>query len=139
MSSYAKFSKEILTKKRKFEAYEIVTLTKDCSALIQNKLPPKLKDLGSFFIPCEVGAMKINKVLCDLKASVSLMPHSVFKKMDVAELKPTQMILQLVDRSIKDAIGRIEDVQVKDGKFYIRVDFVVLEMDEDAHIPIILG
>ena len=41
MPSYAKFLKEILSKKWKFEEYETVALTKECSALIQKKLPPK--------------------------------------------------------------------------------------------------
>ncbi|XP_037496919.1 uncharacterized protein LOC119371224 [Jatropha curcas] len=119
MPCYAKFLKEILTKKKKSEAYETVALTEDCSALIQNKLPPKLKDLRSFSIPCEVGAMNINKALCDLGANVNLMLHFVFNKMDVGELKPTQVILQLADRSIKYATGIVEDVPVEVGKFYI--------------------
>lgn len=55
MPSYVKFMKEILSKKRKLGDYEMVALTEECSAVLQKKLPPKLKDLGSFTIPCTIG------------------------------------------------------------------------------------
>ncbi|XP_058003730.1 uncharacterized protein LOC131180131 [Hevea brasiliensis] len=121
------------------EDYETVALTEECSALLQNKLPPKLKDPGSFSIPCHVGDTSIDKALCDLGASVSLMPLSICEKLKVGDLKPTTISLQLADRSIKYPVGILENVPLKVGKFFIPVDFVVLEMEEDIHIPIILG
>ena len=139
MPSYAKFLKEILSKKRKIEDNETVALTAECSALIQNKLPPKLKDPGSFSIPCMIGDTSFDRALCDLGASVSLVPLSVCKKLGLGELKPTRMSLQLADRSVKFPIGIVEDIPVKVGKFHIPTDFVVLEMEEDSQIPIILG
>ena len=51
---YAKFFKDLITKKRSLEDPEIVALTEECSAVIQNNLPKKLGDLGSFSIPCVV-------------------------------------------------------------------------------------
>ncbi|XP_021735744.1 ataxin-2 homolog [Chenopodium quinoa] len=71
---YAKFLKEMITKKKDFGGVETVALTAECSAILQNKSPPKLKDPGSFSIPCHVGALFIDKALCDLGASVSVMP-----------------------------------------------------------------
>ena len=50
MPSYVKFMKDILSKKRRFSDY-IVNLTEECNAILQRKLPQKLKDLGSFIIP----------------------------------------------------------------------------------------
>ncbi|XP_021687743.2 uncharacterized protein LOC110670108 [Hevea brasiliensis] len=139
MPSYAKFLKDILSKKRKPEDYETIALTEECSAILQNKLPPKLKDLGSFSIPCLIGNMNIDKALYDLGASVSLMPLSIYKKLDVGELKPTTISLQLANRSVKYPVGILENIPIKVGKFFILVDFVVLEMEEDVQIPIILG
>ncbi|KAJ9146307.1 hypothetical protein P3X46_028589 [Hevea brasiliensis] len=139
MPSYTKFFKEILSKKRKLEDYETVALTEECSAILQNKLPPKLKDLGSFSIPCLIGNMKIDKALCDLGASVSLMPLSICQKLEVKELKPTTISLQLADRSVKYPMGILENIPIKVGKFFIPIDFFVLEMEEDVQIPIILG
>ncbi|XP_057998849.1 uncharacterized protein LOC131177759 [Hevea brasiliensis] len=139
MPSYAKFLREILSNKRRLEDYETVALTEKCSALLQNKLPPKLKDPGSFSIPCHIGETSIERALCDLGASVSLMPLSICEKLKIGDLKPTTISLQLADRSIKYPVGILENVPLKVGKFFIPVDFIVLEMEEDVRTPIILG
>ncbi|KAJ9186652.1 hypothetical protein P3X46_002199 [Hevea brasiliensis] len=139
MPSYAKFLKEILSNKRRLEDYETVALTEECSAILQRKLPPKLKDPGSFSIPCHIGESCSIKALCDLGASVSLMPLSIYEKLNMGDLKPTHISLQLADRSIKYPEGILENIPLKVGKFYIPVDFVILDMEEDSHMPIILG
>lgn len=139
MPTYAKFLKEILSKKRKIEESETVNLTEECSAIIQNKLPPKLKDPGSFSIPCVIGSEVVKKAMCDLGASVSLMPLSLYERLGIGELKSTRMTLQLADRSVKYPAGIIEDVPVKVGEVYIPADFVVTEMEEDNQVPILLG
>ncbi|XP_075489567.1 uncharacterized protein LOC142528407 [Primulina tabacum] len=77
--------------------------------------------------------------LCDLGASINLMPLSVFRKLGLGEPKPTRMSLQLADRSVKYPRGVIEDVLVKVDKFIFPVDFVVLDMEEDIEMPLILG
>ncbi|XP_010544494.1 PREDICTED: uncharacterized protein LOC104817117 [Tarenaya hassleriana] len=136
--SYTKYLKDILTKKRVTEK-ETVALTAECSALIRHELPLKRSDPGSFSIPCKLGNVSIDRALCDLGAGVSLLPSSIFKKLNVGELKPTRMTLRLADRSIKYPTGILEDVPLKVGNFYISVDFVVLDMDEDSKVPIILG
>ncbi|XP_021691541.1 uncharacterized protein LOC110672914 [Hevea brasiliensis] len=105
----------------------------------QNKLPPKLKDPESFSVPCHIGEISIERALCDLGASVSLMPLSICEKLKVRDLKPTTISLQLADRSIKYLVGILENVPLKVGKFFIPVDFVVLEIEDDVRTPIILG
>ncbi|GJR05626.1 reverse transcriptase domain-containing protein [Tanacetum coccineum] len=77
--------------------------------------------------------------LADLGASINLMPHSLFLKLGISELKPTKMGIQLADRSTKYPIGICENLLVKTDKFIFLIDFVILEMDEDASVPIILG
>ncbi|XP_056688625.1 uncharacterized protein [Spinacia oleracea] len=99
---YAKFLKEMITKKRDYGGVERVALTEEC-------------------------------------ASVSIMPLSVCNRLNMGKLKCTQITLQMADRSIKYPLGILEDVPVRVGKFYIPVDFVVLDMEEDSQIPIILG
>ncbi|XP_057250089.1 uncharacterized protein LOC130591171 [Beta vulgaris subsp. vulgaris] len=136
---YAKFLKDMITKKKDFGGIDRVALTEECSAVLQNKIPPKLKDPGSFSIPCHVGALFIDKALCDLGASVSVMPLSVCNKLNLGALKCTQITLQMADRSVKYPLGILEDVPLRVGKFYIPVDFVVLDMEEDSQISIILG
>ncbi|XP_027181977.1 uncharacterized protein LOC113780369 [Coffea eugenioides] len=137
--SYAKFLKEIMTKKRRLVDSETIALTEECSAIIQNKLPPKLKDPESFTIPCIIGNVEFSKALCDLGASVSLIPLTVARQLGLKELKYTNIFLQLADRSIRHPMGILENVFIKVQKFIIPVDFVVLDMEEDVNVPIILG
>lgn len=54
---------------------------------------PKLKYLESFSIPCHIGTMDFERVSCDLGASVNLMPLSVCKKLDMGDMKPTNVSL----------------------------------------------
>ena len=74
MPSYVKFMKDIISRKRRLEDYETVALTEEASAILQKKLPPKLKDPGSFSIPCVIGNSFCEKALCNLGASINLMP-----------------------------------------------------------------
>ncbi|XP_022857778.1 uncharacterized protein LOC111378774 [Olea europaea var. sylvestris] len=137
--SYAKFMKDILSNKRKLEDNETVILTEECSAILQQKLPPKLKHPGSFTIPCNIGNLYIDKTLCDLGASINLMPLSLFKKLGLGKAKTTTISLQLADRSIKHPQGICEDILVKVDKFIFPVDFIILDMEEDRDVPLILG
>ncbi|XP_050893375.1 uncharacterized protein LOC127100035 [Lathyrus oleraceus] len=71
MPSYAKFLKEILSNKKRIEDNETIMLTVECSAIIQNNMPPKLKDpsmlenipvrIGQFYIPTEFVIMDIKE------------------------------------------------------------------------------
>ncbi|GAV92262.1 gag-asp_proteas domain-containing protein [Cephalotus follicularis] len=139
MPNYVRFLKDILSKKRKLEKNEMMKLTEECSAILQNKLPPKLKDLGSFTIPYTIGNIYFEKALCDLGASTNLMPLSIFRKLGLGEVKATSLTLQLADRSIKYPRGIIEDVLVKVDKFFFPAGFLVLDMVEDSEISLILG
>ncbi|XP_074267358.1 uncharacterized protein LOC141590688 [Silene latifolia] len=139
--SYGKFLKELVTLKKKNGEVQTINLSKECSAILThtNKLPNKLEDPGSFSIPCSIQGVAIKRALCDLGASVSLMPLSIFKRLDLGDLKPTRVSLQLADRSVKFPIGVIEDVPLVVGKLIIPCDFFVMDMPEDYNVPIILG
>ncbi|XP_062119197.1 uncharacterized protein LOC133832939 [Humulus lupulus] len=101
---------------RKMDDYETVVLTEECSAILQRKLPQKLRDPGSFTIPCTIGKFESMNALCDLGASINLMPLSVFRRLKLGEARPTTVTLQLADRSIAHPRGIIEDVLVKVDK-----------------------
>ncbi|XP_027361379.1 uncharacterized protein LOC113869313 [Abrus precatorius] len=139
MPSYAKFMKELLSKKRKLENDKTVPLTEECSAILQRKLPQKLKDPGSFSIPCSIGSCTIGKALCDLGASINLMPLAIMKRLGIEEVKPTSITLQLADKSFTYPYGIVEHLLVKIDKFIFRADFVILDIEVDADIPLILG
>ena len=139
MPLYAKFLKEILSKKKKFSEKGVVNLTATCSAVIQKKLLEKMKDPGSFTIPCNIGGFEIQKALCDSGASINLMPLSVAMRLSLGELTPTIVTLQMADRTMAKPEGVIEDVLVKVGKFVFPVDFIILNIEEDSQVPLLLG
>ncbi|XP_015965615.1 uncharacterized protein LOC107489379 [Arachis duranensis] len=139
MPLYAKFLKELMTKKRSWKNNETVVLTKECSAIIQHKLPQKLKDPGSFQILCVIVEIMVEKALCDLGASINLISLAMMRRMRIEEAKPTRTALQLADRSFKFPRGIVEDLLVKVRDFIFPADFVVLDMEEEAKASIILG
>ena len=67
------------------------------------------------------------------------MPLSVVKRLSLGELTPTAMTLQMADRSMVQPEGILEDVLIKVGKFIFPVDFVVMNIEEDKHVPLLLG
>ena len=137
MLNYAKLMKEVMAKKRKMEDYKTIKLTEECSAILQKKSPQKFKDPDSFTIPCTIGDSNFEKALCDLGASINLMPLSVFKKLGFGDVKLTTISLQMAYKSLTYSRGVIEDVLVKVDKFIFQVDFVVLDMEKDREIPLI--
>ncbi|KAL2461350.1 Uncharacterized protein Adt_44770 [Abeliophyllum distichum] len=136
---YLKFMKEMLSKKRKSDENETVALTEECSAILLNKSPLKLNDPGSFKLPSTIGEFYNFNTLCDLGASVNLMPLSVYMRLGLGKVKATSVSLQLADRSIKYPRGVVEDVLIKVEKFFFPVDFIVLDIEEDRNMPVILG
>src|ERR1044072_1750766 len=133
MLQYAKFMKEILSKKTTLSDEDAtVELTEEVSGIIQQKLPPKLNDPGSFTLPVEFGKIKVGRALCDLGASINLIPLTVYERLDIENLKPTKMTLQSADRSISYPYWGVEDVLVKVDKFTFPVDFVVLDVLRSA-------
>ncbi|XP_062114199.1 uncharacterized protein LOC133825248 [Humulus lupulus] len=139
MPNYVKFLKDILTNKRSLGEFEMVALNEGCSAIWKNKIPPKLKDPGSFTIPCSIGGRDVGRAHCDLVASINLMPMSVLKKLGIGEAKPTTVTLQLADHSMAHSEGKIEDVIVQVDKFIFPADFIILDYEADRDVPIILG
>ena len=93
MPSYVKFMKDIPSKKRIMSNFEIVNLTEECSAILQRKLPQKLKDPSSFTIPYTIGNSIFEQALCDLGASIKLMPLSIFRRLGLGEARPTTVTL----------------------------------------------
>ncbi|GJT27827.1 reverse transcriptase domain-containing protein [Tanacetum coccineum] len=85
------------------------------------------------------GRMDVCYALANLGASINLMPLSIWKTLSLPELTPTQMTLELADRSITYPKGLAEDVFVNVGKFHFPTDFVVVDFKADPRVPLILG
>jgi hypothetical protein len=65
----------------------------------------------------------------------------MYQQLGLGKLKPANIVLQLADRSIKKPQGIVEDVIIKVDKFYLPIDFIVLDTELfpnlDKQIPVI--
>ena len=143
MFFYAKVIKDLCTIKKRHHVKKTTFLMEEVSAIIQHKVPPKYKDPNCPMISCTIGDYIIERALLDLRASVNLLPFSVYLQLELGELKPTFLTLHLVDRFVRKPMGVVEDVWVKVENFYYLVDFIILDIEPTLHpstnIPIILG
>ncbi|XP_070045737.1 uncharacterized protein [Nicotiana tomentosiformis] len=137
MPGYAKVMKDLVTKKISMNC-EMIKITHQVSSMVHS-LDPKLEDPGAFTIPCTIGSANFAKDLCDVGASINLMPYSVFKTLGIGQPRPTSMRLQMADRTMKRPLGITDDVLVKVDKFILSADFVILDCEVDYEVPIIIG
>ncbi|GJS81150.1 putative reverse transcriptase domain-containing protein [Tanacetum coccineum] len=110
--SATNLKKLLMEKPRIGYQIEASTNTHD-SAILEDSLPPKENDLGSFTIPCYINDIYFEKALADLGASVSVMPYSTFTNLGLGELDSTKLIIELADRTIKYPKGIAENVLVE--------------------------
>ncbi|XP_070011019.1 uncharacterized protein [Nicotiana sylvestris] len=120
-----------LAKHQKEEQYK--------NAEVTRPIAEKLSDPGSFTIPCTIGNFAFAKALYDLGSSINLMPLAIYKRLVIGRARPTSMLLQLADRTVKRPFGILDDVLIQVGKFVFLADFVILDCKVDEEIPIILG
>ncbi|XP_070011344.1 uncharacterized protein [Nicotiana sylvestris] len=132
-----------LAKYQKEEQYkkflEMLKLIQTCSAVVTRPIAEKLSDPGSFTIPYTIGNFAFAKALCDLGASINLIPLEIYKRLEIGRARPTSMLLQLADRTVKRPSGILDDVLIQVGNFVFPVDFVILDCKVDEEISIFLG
>ncbi|XP_049359163.1 uncharacterized protein LOC125823826 [Solanum verrucosum] len=138
MPGYAKFMKELVTKKKSLD-YETIEVPYSCSAIVTNESITKREDPGAFTILCTIGMLQFAKALCDLGASINLMPYAICKQLGLGEPKVTTMRLLMANGSIKHPVGILYDILIKVDWFIFPADFVILDCEIDTEIPIILG
>ncbi|XP_057962168.1 uncharacterized protein LOC131153742 [Malania oleifera] len=128
---YAKFLKDLWTQKHKLRLHmnKQMWLTEHVSSILLGHIPPKLKYPSATTITCLISEYTIDKALLYLRASVNLLPYSVYKQFNLRELKPTLVTLSFTDRLVKRPQGVIEDIFMKVEEFYYPVDFIVLDIE----------
>ncbi|XP_070032817.1 uncharacterized protein [Nicotiana tomentosiformis] len=117
MPGYAKMMKDLMSRKFDFQDLATIILTQICSVVVTRPIAEKLSDPGSFTIPCTIGNYAFAKALCDLGASINLMPLTIYKRLGIGRDRPTSMLLQLADRTVKRPSGILDDILVQVGKF----------------------
>ncbi|XP_070004635.1 uncharacterized protein [Nicotiana sylvestris] len=131
MPGYAKMMKDLMSQKFNFQDLTIVTLTQTCSAVVTRPVAEKLSDPGSFTIPCTIGNFAFAKALCYLGASINLMPLAIYKRLGVVRARPTSMLLQMADRTVKRPSSVLDDVLIRVGKFVFPAYFVNVDCKVD--------
>ncbi|GKA15284.1 reverse transcriptase domain-containing protein [Tanacetum coccineum] len=139
MPKFNKWLSSLLRSKEKLEDIAITTVNAKCSAIIMNKVPEKLEDPGKFLIPCALQELDRTSALSDSRASINLLPHSIYKQLGLEALTPAHITLELANRSITHPMGIAEDVVVRVDGFTFLADFVVVNFEPDPRVPIILG
>ncbi|GJV10018.1 hypothetical protein Tco_1351559 [Tanacetum coccineum] len=81
MPNYGKFLKELVSNKHKIEQILAAFLSEESFAILQNKVLPKLRDLGSFLIPCNFNKAFSCNALANLGARINLMAYSLYVKL----------------------------------------------------------
>ncbi|XP_048611546.1 uncharacterized protein LOC111205660 [Brassica napus] len=138
MPSMRSFMKGLISGKISKES-EFMTVSKECSAVLQNRQIKKRGDPGKFVLSIQIGKTVFACSLVDLGSSVNLMPYSVARRLGYTHFKPTKMSLVFADRSVKSPVGILEDLQVKVGNTSVPADFVVQELEEESKDPLFLG
>ncbi|GKA35904.1 reverse transcriptase domain-containing protein [Tanacetum coccineum] len=136
---YTQHLQELVSNKIQIEKLSMVKLNARCSVVLQNELPPKEKDPGSFVLPCIIGNTTVSNALADLGASISVMPFSMFKRLGLRNPRSVNMVIEMPDRSMQSPKGIVENVLVKIHKFIFPVNFIILDIVEDKKVPVILG
>ncbi|KAL0416415.1 UNVERIFIED_CONTAM: hypothetical protein Slati_3473400 [Sesamum latifolium] len=79
----------------------------------------------------KVNLKATNGAMCDLGASINVMPLTIFESFHVGPLKETGIVIQLADQSVVYPEGVLEYVLVKVNGLIFPADFYVLNMRED--------
>ncbi|WZZ44754.1 hypothetical protein YC2023_041013 [Brassica napus] len=138
MPSMRSFMKGLISGKISEES-EFMTVSKECSAVLQNRQIKKRGNPGKFVLSIQILKKIFSCSLVDLGSSVNLMPYSVARRLGYTHFKPTRMSLVFADRSAKSPVGILENLQVKVRNTSVPADFVVLELEEESKDPLILG
>jgi hypothetical protein len=131
---HARFLKDLCTTKRAFKlkGHEMVSMGEVVFAVVQKNMPLKQKDSGAFTIPCVIGNVSFKRALCDLGASISVMPKHVYDSLSLEPLNKTSIVIQLADCSFVYPLDVIEDVLVNMDSLVIPCDFYILDMKRDS-------
>ncbi|XP_042009129.1 uncharacterized protein LOC121757689 [Salvia splendens] len=126
---FSKFIKKFIAGKTKPSGKIVIGET--VSTVIQKRrMPSKRTDPGMFTLPISIGNIKVEHAMCDLGASINVLPFSLYKKLEGVRMVDTKVVIQLDDRLCISPEGVLENVIVKVHDFLYPVDFHVIKMNE---------
>src|SRR4051794_14813924 len=101
-------------------------------------IPKKLEDGWEPVIRMKIDELYFN-ALCDLGASISVMPSKIYDMLDLPPLEKCYLYVHPVEIAAKKPLGRVNNVLIKNNNNLFPVDFVFLDIECNASCPIILG
>nr|GEV31065.1 hypothetical protein [Tanacetum cinerariifolium] len=135
---YAKHIMNLVANKSRTKEEEF-RMNPRSSSHLQNQLPPKEQDPGSFILPYSIRRLNFNNALADLGASIGIMTLYMYKHLGIGKLEPINMMIEMGDNTKCTPKGLVENLLVKIDKLIFPVNFVILDIVEDIMMPIILG
>jgi hypothetical protein len=127
------------TRCEEYLGMEIPENQEDVNIINNSSTLQKQRWIGCPTIDYSIRVQQFDNALCNLGASVSVMPKAIFDKLPHAKLDSTSMCQQLADQSLRYPVGITENILVKIREFFILVDFVVLDVQPDSRVSLILG
>jgi hypothetical protein len=101
-------------------------------------IPKKLEDGWEPIIDMHVNGFDCH-ALCDLGASISIMPRKIYDMLGLPPLEKCYFDVPPADVANKKPLGRINDVLIMVNNNLVPVDFLVMDVECNASCPIILG
>ncbi|XP_073024266.1 uncharacterized protein [Primulina eburnea] len=105
----------------------------------RRNVPQKLLDHGEFIVPCEIRGHLVEKAICDSRASINIMPRSLYEKLGLSKFRSIELNVQLADKSVQVPLGIVDDVELKIDKLKVLAEFLVLDMENSQDVHVILG
>ncbi|XP_042038385.1 uncharacterized protein LOC121784287 [Salvia splendens] len=127
MPPISKFIKDYLAAKVNEEG-RLITEENVTVAIQPSDLPPKKTGPGVFTLPISIRNVRMEHAMCDLGASINVIPYSIYEKLGEAKLVKTGMVIQLAGESYIHPEGILEDEIVKVNKFMYPADFFVIKV-----------
>jgi len=90
-------------------------------------------------ISCSIFDQNYEHALCDLGASVNIMPMVMYEKLLYPAVSPTYMCVLLTDSTIRYLDGIVKNVLVRVRDSFVLADFVVMDIEGDLGVELILG
>ncbi|XP_042027257.1 uncharacterized protein LOC121774448 [Salvia splendens] len=127
---FSKFIKDFIAGKTKPNGKIMIEETV-LAVIHKRRMPSKRTDPGMFTLPISIEDIRIEHAMCDLGASINVLPISIYKKLVGVRMVDTNVVIQLVDRSCISPEGVLENVIVKVHGFLYPADFHVIRMSEN--------
>ncbi|CAM8944048.1 unnamed protein product [Rhodiola kirilowii] len=94
---YSKFLNELCTNRRRGTQPDEELMSRNVSAVILRKVPPKCGDPGTYTIPCTIGNIRLENCMLDLGASINVLPYSIYSYLRIGPLEPAGLTIQLAE------------------------------------------